>query len=123
FGSQQALKVVGLGWFLRRNRRAVGSSPSRLRPGGIEIGFVTFFVVFSSDKVLAQIGRPGNGERKRGQQRHAHRNRQSAEKDAGYTGDRNKGNKHHNWRNRRSNQRHRNFPQSALNGLQAALAG
>ena len=68
FGSQQALNVVGVGLFLRPNRGAVWSSHRRLRPGGVEIGFVISFVVFSSDKVLAQIGRPGNGEPKRGQQ-------------------------------------------------------
>src|ERR1700694_4081522 len=98
-GSQQTLKIVGIGLFLWRNRRAIRSSHSRLGTGGVEIGFVIFFVVFSSDKVLAQIRRPGNGKSKRGEQRDTHRNRQSAEKDASHTGDRNQRNEHHHWRN------------------------
>src|SRR6266705_1849677 len=74
-------------------------------------------------EVLAERGCPSQCQKERSKQRNGHGNGECAEESPGHSGDRNQGKKNDNRRNGRPNERNRQFPQGALNGLEPALPG
>src|SRR4029077_4474638 len=85
-------------------------------------GFVRVFLALANE-VEAQVWRPGEGQRERGQQRHGHGDGQRAEEGAGYPADRNQGQEDHDGRDRRPEQGNGDFLQRAMDGLSTTLPG
>src|SRR6516164_4054257 len=79
--------------------------------------------VFAADKILAKRRRPGQCQQQGTGERNGHRDRKSAEKAAGNAGRRDERQKDHDRRDCGADEGSGNFAESALNGLEARLAG
>src|SRR6266446_7059791 len=97
-----------------------GEESGHVRTGGVRRSSSGFFAAY---EVLAQCRCPSQSQKERSKQRNSHGDGEGAEEGPGHAGNGNQRKKNDNRSNGRSDEGNGQFPESALNGLEAALPG